>query len=160
MDKRKMIKDLLYYALVIALLTSCSAKRISVEKVYEKQIDTFISYKDKIIYKEVKDTLVVDSPCDSLGNLKDFERSVVSPQGKVVIKSVDGNIQAEVKIDKKEDIKEHSYRSTDTNKELVEKEEIVKYKTPLWLIMYALSVTVLCLFLLKSKLAGILKIFS
>jgi hypothetical protein len=70
-------------------------------------------------YKAVTDTLVIDNPCDSSGILSNFYSKLVIPQGKVIIRSLNGKIQATVNIDSIESVYETKYKSlvrkSDTN---------------------------------------------
>jgi hypothetical protein len=73
-------------------------------------------------YKQVTDTLVIDNPCDSSGILSNFYSKLVIPQGKVIIRSLNGKIQATVNIDSIQSVYESKYKSL-VNKN-VEKEKI------------------------------------
>lgn len=73
-------------------------------------------------YKAVTDTLLIDNPCDSSGILSNFYSKIVIPQGKVIIRSLNGKIQATVNIDSIQSVYESKYKSL-VNKS-VEKEKI------------------------------------
>ena len=62
-------------------------------------------------YKAVHDTLVIDNPCDSSGILSNFYSKLVIPQGKVIIRSLNGKIQATVNIDSIQSVYESKYKS-------------------------------------------------
>lgn len=62
-------------------------------------------------YKAVTDTLVIDNPCDSSGILSNFYSKLVIPQGKVIIRSLNGKIQATVNIDSIQSVYESKYKS-------------------------------------------------
>jgi len=154
-----MLKEILYYSLVAALLTSCYAKKNVVDTTVVQKSDTVVSYKEKIVYKSVKDTMYVENPCDSLGVLRDFQRSVITPQGTVEIKSDRGSVKAVVNLIDTQDIKEESVITSVVDTKTDRVEEIVKYRTPFWLILYAIGVTALCLFLLKARIMNFFKFF-
>ena len=62
-------------------------------------------------HKAVHDTLVIDNPCDSSGILSNFYSKIVIPQGKVIIRSLNGKIQATVNIDSIQSVYESKYKS-------------------------------------------------
>lgn len=62
-------------------------------------------------YKAVTDTLIIDNPCDSSGILSNFYSKLVIPQGKVIIRSLNGRIQATVNIDSIQSVYESKYKS-------------------------------------------------
>jgi hypothetical protein len=73
------------------------------------------------------------------------------PQGKIDIFSVNGNIQAEIDLNAFESTIEKKWQKIYESKIKEDKEVIVKYKTPLWLIIYSLLITVICILLLRIK---------
>lgn len=62
-------------------------------------------------FATVHDTLTIDNPCDSSGILTTFYSKIRVPQGKVVVRSVQGKIQATVDIDSIASVYEEKYRS-------------------------------------------------
>jgi hypothetical protein len=79
-----------------------------------KEIVTHDTIRDVRIverYKQVIDTLVIDNPCDSSGILSNFYSKLVIPQGKVIIRSYKGSIQATVNIDSIQSVYESKYKS-------------------------------------------------
>ena len=80
-------------------LSSCGSKKVITE--YKERIvkDTIEIVKDRVIYKGVKDTIRIDQPCDSLGNLKPINSTITSDLGKIEIKSINNALVANVKID-------------------------------------------------------------
>tara|TARA_R110000803_G_scaffold23069_5_gene56881 strand:+ start:13451 stop:13894 length:444 start_codon:yes stop_codon:yes gene_type:complete len=128
-----MKSKLFFFIISFILLSGCVAKKTSTEyKEIIKRDSTYFK-KDRIITPRVVDTLYVDSPCDSVtGKLKDFEKEIITPQAKVKLKSVDGNIEVALDIEAivQERIKEfkQNYKSEIQIKEV----EIVILRTPLW----------------------------
>jgi hypothetical protein len=79
-----------------------------------KEIVTHDTIRDVRIverYKAVIDTLVIDNPCDSSGILSNFYSKIVIPQGKVIIRSYKGSIQATINIDSIQSVYESKYKS-------------------------------------------------
>lgn len=147
-----MLNRLFFFTVIFILFTSCGTRRVTTtSKEIQTKIDTIVIEKNKTIVERFTDTLTIEKPCDSLGQLKSFKQSVLVPQGKIDIFSVNGNIQAEIdlkayeksiesRVEKKYDaLLKDNYK------------EIVKYKTPLWLIIYSVLVTIICVLLIRIR---------
>jgi hypothetical protein len=122
--------------LSIYLIFSCKPlQNVTVTKEVIR-IDTVRDYKVITKYNAVHDTLTVDNPCDSSGILTSFYSRIKIPQGRVVIRSVQGKIQAIVDIDSIESVYEKKYRSlvgkSVQNKEIL----VVKNVIPKWAIWF------------------------
>ncbi len=97
-------------AAFLLLLASCKpTKQITTTKEVIK-VDTFTRNVDRYIYRSVHDTLTIENPCDSL-SLKDFYYKSNLPQGRVIIRSVKGNIQATIDIDSIANVYDSMYKS-------------------------------------------------
>jgi hypothetical protein len=102
---------ILFGIIPICLTLSCKPARVVTNI---KEIVTHDTIRDiKIVesYKQVIDTLVIDNPCDSSGILSNFYSKLVIPQGKVIIRSYKGSIQATVNIDSIQSVYESKYKS-------------------------------------------------
>ena len=102
---------ILFGIIPICLALSCKPARVVTNI---KEIVTHDTIRDiKIVesYKPVIDTLVIDNPCDSSGILSNFYSKLVIPQGKVIIRSLNGKIQATVNIDSIQSVYESKYKS-------------------------------------------------
>ena len=123
---------LIIFALII--VASCKPAKV-VTVISEKiRIDTVRDYKLEIRYNAVHDTLTINNPCDSLGLLNDFYSKLTLPQGKIIIRSYRGKIQATVNIDSIRSVYESKYRNKQNSEvKLFEKIEI-KTVYPSWLI--------------------------
>jgi hypothetical protein len=102
---------ILFGIIPICLALSCKPTRVVTNI---KEIVTHDTIRDVRIvekYKAVTDTLVIDNPCDSSGILSNFYSKIVIPQGKVIIKSLNGKIQAIVNIDSIQSVYESKYKS-------------------------------------------------
>jgi len=135
--------------IIVICLSSCVAKKTTIQKEYIKTVDTLIVTKDRIITERFTDTLTIKKPCDSLGILKPFKQVISIPQGNIVIQSTNGNIDAQIDLKAYESVFENKYRIKYNNKIKDSSIEIVKYKTPLWLIIYSVLITAICLLLLR-----------
>lgn len=126
---------LLIIALIIAILAvSCKPTKV-VTVVSEKiRIDTIRDYKVITKYNSVHDTLTIDNPCDSLGILTTFYSKITLPQGKVIIRSYRGKIQATVNIDSIASVYEKKYRNKETSNVTNSSKIVTKVTYPTWLV--------------------------
>ena len=147
-----MKSKLFFFIIIFTLLLSCVAKKTSTEYKEIIKRDSVYIIKDRFITQKVVDTLVVESPCDTVtGALKDFEKEIQTPQAKVKLKSVDGAIEVLVNIEEsiQERIKEfkQNYKSEIQIKEV----EIVKFRTPLWVWGIILLESLIIFLLIRFK---------
>ena len=134
------------------LITGCVAKKTKIE--YKERIvkDTVSLFKDRIITKPVIDTLLIEEPCDSLGNLKDFEKTIKTDIAEIQLTNNKGNIQATINIDSVQQVWEKEFKSSFKKEKELKEVEVVKFRYPFWLIV-CLAISVLAnLALLKITL--------
>jgi len=119
------MKKLILSLLIANFFISCKPQK-SVTIVNEKiRIDTIRDYKVITKFNAVYDTLIIENPCDSTGILNTFYSKITVPQGKIIIRSYKGNIQATVNIDSIENVYKNIYvsslksDSSSTNKEKI-----------------------------------------
>lgn len=138
--------------IIFALIIVASCKPAKVVTISEKiRIDTVRDYKLEIRYNAVHDTLLIENPCDSLGLLNSFYSKLTLPQGKIIIRSYRGKIQATVNIDSIRSVYESKYRNKETSDvKLFEKIEI-KTVYPTWLIVAFIFESLLILVYLYFK---------
>ena len=141
------MKKILLLLFTSMLLFSCAVKKVSTTKtVLEQTTDTVMIEKIREVIKPVKETIYVENPCDSLGNLKDFERTITSQHGKIIIKNEGGKIKADINLDSIVAGIEKEYKSKMQSKSEVTEKIVVKEKKPLWvylLIVYSVAITAL-----------------
>lgn len=123
-------------AILLLLLTiiSCKTSKVETQKSIIK-IDTFRTEKIVHIYNSVKDTLIIENPCDSLGLLTRFYSKITIPQGKIIIRSYKGTIKATIDIDSIKNVYEKQYQSKLKENENITFERIVKEVIPTWAIL-------------------------
>jgi hypothetical protein len=140
-----------YVFLLIFFFGSCVAKKSTIE--YKERIvkDTIYTETIKTVFKDVKQTLYVDSPCDSVGVLKQFEKTIVTPKAIIKLYNDKGSIKVDVNIDSIIDLKVSEFKSNYKSKIETKEVEIVRYRYPLWLILTALFSVLLNILVLKSK---------
>jgi hypothetical protein len=121
--------------ILIFIFSSCASKKTITE--YKDRIvsDTIIKTRTEILVERFTDTLTIESPCDSLGNLKPFKQLISTKQGKVSIQGKNNVITAEIDLKAYKDVLEKEYKSKLDKNTIVKEKEVIRYRTPLWLIL-------------------------
>ena len=121
--------------ILLLLLAGCASKKTITE--YKDRIvnDTIIKTKTEILVERFTDTLTLQQPCDSLGNLKPFKQLVSTKQGKVSIQGKNNVITAEIDLNAYKKIWETEYKSKLDKNTDIKTKEVIRYRTPLWLIL-------------------------
>lgn len=119
-------------------LLSCSRTKTLTEYKETLRIDTIKSEKIVERFRAIHDTMTIVSPCDSSGLLSNFYSKLVLPQGKVIIRSVGGNIKASIDIDSMRIEQENNYRNSQVKWIEYRDKEVIKYRVPTWVIMLLL----------------------
>lgn len=124
-----------YIILLIFFFSSCVAKKSIIE--YKDRIvkDTIIQTKTIKEIERFTDTLTIEKPCDSLGNLKPFKQFIKTKQGSISIQGVNNVISAEIDLKGYKDILEREYKTKYEKLQEIKEKTIIKYKYPLWLMM-------------------------
>ena len=120
--------------LLLLIIISCKTSKVETQKSIIK-IDTFRTEKIVHIYNSVRDTLIIENPCDSLGLLTRFYSKITIPQGKIIIRSYKGTIKATIDIDSIKNVFEKQYQSKLKENEHITFERIVKEVIPTWAIL-------------------------
>ena len=125
----------IYLFLFVIFIQSCKPTK-SVNIITEKiRVDTIRDYKVITKFNAVYDTLIIENPCDSTGILNTFYSKITVPQGKIIIRSYKGNIQATVNIDSIENVYKNMYVSSlHTDNSSTNKEKITNI-IPTWCIL-------------------------
>ena len=125
----------IYLFLFVILVSSCKPTK-SVNIITEKiRIDTIRDYKVITRFKAVHDTLTIENPCDSTGILNTFYSKITVPQGRIIIRSYKGNIQATVNIDSIENVYRNMYVSSLSTDKLISNKEKITNIIPTWCIL-------------------------
>lgn len=134
------------YLIFLLLIFAVSCKPAQTLTVYKDvvKVDTVRDYKVITKLNAVHDTLIIDNPCDSSGILTNFYSKIRVPQGKVIIRSVRGKIQATIDIDSIESVYRDKYKSqasisTYKNEKVIRTNEIPKWVVWFMAISSALS---------------------
>ena len=128
------------FLILLACIAFASCKPSKTVTEYKElvRIDTIKSEKIVERYKAIHDTLLIVSPCDSNGLLTSFYSKLVLPQGKVIIRSVGGNIEARIDIDSMRNEIENNYRNSKVKWIEYRDKEIIKYRVPTWVVILLL----------------------
>lgn len=145
------LTKLLLSVFMLLIVLSCGSKKVITE--YKDRIvkDSIYITNDRYITKQVNDTILIKSVCDSLGKLRDFERQVLSNNVKVSLKSIKGDIQATVNIDSLINSKITEFKQNYKKEVIIKNSEIIKYKTPLWMWLTIIFETLIILILIRLK---------
>jgi hypothetical protein len=121
--------------LLLSELSGCAAKKTITE--YKDRIinDTIINTRTEVLVERFTDTLTINQPCDSLGNLKPFKQLISTKQGKVSLQGKNNVITAEIDLNAYKEILEKEYISKLDKNTIVKEKEVIRYRTPLWLIL-------------------------
>ena len=146
-----MKKVLFFFTIGFIILYGCGSKKSSIEYKEVIKRDSIYITKNNYITKQVNDTITIEAVCDTLGQLKDFDRVIKSNNVKVSLKSVKGNIQASVNIDSIVNSKITEFKNNYVGKVEIQKEEIIRYKTHLWMWITIILEGIIIFLLLKLK---------
>ncbi|AKG94289.1 hypothetical protein AVT42_gp33 [Polaribacter phage P12002S] len=134
------------------LLNSCGAKKTVTE--YKEKIvkDSIYITKDRFITKQVNDTILIKELCDTLGNLKNFDRQIHSGGTKVRLKSVNGDLKATVNIDSLVNEKVTEFKQNYEREVEIINIDVVRYKTPLWMWLTIVLEGLVIILLIRMRL--------
>ena len=120
---------------LLVLLVSCKPTKTITTTTEKVRVDTIRDYKVITKYNAVHDTLTIDNPCDSSGILTNFYSKIKLPQGKVIIRSVQGKIQATIDIDSIANVYDSKYKSKYNSEIKLYEKVVVKNVVPMWAII-------------------------
>ena len=134
------MKRILIFTLIS--LGSCKSQK-SITSIKEViKTDTVHITNNVEVFRAVHDTLTIENPCDSL-RLKDFYYKSNLPQGKVIIRSIKGKIQATIDIDSIRQFYSTMYQGQKQVDIQYTNRDIIKYKVPSWAIVTILIETLI-----------------
>lgn len=143
--------------LSISLMFSCKPLQNVTTTKEIVRIDTVRDYKVITKFNAIHDTLTIENPCDSSGILTSFYSRIRIPQGKVIVRSVRGKIQATVDIDSIESVYETKYKSlvrkSDTNTQKFVRTNVI----PKWAIWFMAISGVLSFLYIRDKVSIFVK---
>ena len=122
--------------LIFAVIIFASCKSTQTTSVVEKiRVDTVHNIRTVEKFKAIHDTLTIENPCDSLGFLTRFYSKITIPQGKVIIRSENGNIKATIDLDSVANVYDSKYKSKYSSEVKLFEKEVVKNVVPTWAIV-------------------------
>ena len=121
------------------------------------RIDTVRDYKVITKFNAVHDTLTIDNPCDSSGILTGFYSRIRIPQGKVIVRSVRGKIQATVDIDSIESVYRDKYNSSVKDSTYKNEKVVRTNEIPKWVIWFMAISGVLSFLYIREKVSIFVK---
>jgi hypothetical protein len=122
-------------SLFIIFLNSCRTKQLVTQTLTTTVQDTIRDIRTVEKFKAVHDTLTIENPCDSLGFLTRFYSKITIPQGKVIIRSENGNIKATIDLDSVANVYDSKYKSKYSSEVKLFEKEVVKNVVPTWAIV-------------------------
>lgn len=143
--------------LSIYLMFSCKPLQNATVTKEVVRIDTVRDYKVITKFNAVHDTLTIENPCDSSGILTSFYSRIRIPQGKVVVRSVQGKIQATVDIDSIESVYRDKYNSSLKNNTYKNEKVIRTNEIPKWVIWFMAISGVLSFLYIREKVSIFVK---
>jgi hypothetical protein len=139
------------FLLIPFLFIACKAQKSTTEYKEVIKVDTFIRTQTNTIYKGVIDTITIDNPCDSLGIINQFYSKLILPNGTIQIKSKGNKLVAIANFnDISSSNKQEKQISNQTNTNKIQK-EIIKYRTPSWIIATILIESIIILLYLYFR---------
>ena len=122
--------------LIFALIIFASCKSTQSTSVVEKiRVDTVHNIRTVEKFKAIHDTLTIENPCDSLGFLTRFYSKITIPQGKVIIRSENGNIKATIDLDSVANVYDSKYKSKYNSEVKFFEKIVIKNVVPTWAIV-------------------------
>ena len=121
------------------------------------RIDTVRDYKVITKFNAIHDTLTIENPCDSSGILTSFYSRIRIPQGKVIVRSVRGKIQATVDIDSIESVYRDKYNSSVKDSTYKNEKVIRTNEIPKWVIWFMAISGVLSFLYIREKVSIFVK---
>ena len=141
-----------YIFLLLFFFSSCVSKKLVTDIQERIKVDTI--YKTKTI-KEVErfvDTLVIDKPCDSLGNLKPFKQLIKTKQGNITLVGLNNQITQQIDLNGYKDVLEETYKTKYDSFVKNYNKEVVKYRLPLWAWIYIAASALVIFLILRIRL--------
>lgn len=138
--------------LLLVLLSSCKAGQTVTVYRDVLKVDTIRDIRTITKFNAVHDTLTIDNPCDSTGILNTFYSKISIPQGKVIIRSVRGKIQATVNIDSIAQVYDNKYRSIAKSDVTNIQKIVTKNVIPKWAIWFMAVTSLLSFLYIRDKI--------
>ena len=138
---------IVHYILIVLLLFSCKAKETTIERT--KQSDTLITKSFNYKTKPITTNYDIELECDSLGNIRQVDFKETSGQNKASISIKENKLLASLKTGVSETKVDTIYKTE--FKDVYRDKEIIRYKTPLWMWLTIICLSLIILLLLRFR---------
>lgn len=124
-----------YLIIAIILFASCKPSKTIIKESTIVKYDTI--HTSDVIYKTkaIRDSIIIENPCDSLGILTDFYSKFIIPQGSITLRSTRGRIEAKIDIDSIESVYKSKYQLSKSDNVQILNKEVIKNVIPMWAII-------------------------
>jgi PBP1b-binding outer membrane lipoprotein LpoB len=146
----------LLFIFAIFLVGCKTPQTITVYK-YVVKTDTLSKVVKITSFNTVHDTLTIDNPCDSSGILTSFYSKIRVPQGKVIVRSVRGKIEATVDLDSIAQVYEEKYRSKGETNTYKSDKVVRTNEIPKWAVWFMAISGVLSFLYVREKVSIFVK---
>ena len=147
-----MKQKIFFFTVVLILSFGCRSKKVVTEFKDRIVKDTVFTTKTIKEVERYTDTLTIEQPCDSLGNLKPFKQLLKVKQGNISIQGINNVITAEIDLKGYKNTLEQTYK-TKYEKEIEKyKEENKIYVTPWYHWLIHILCALVIILLLRSRL--------
>lgn len=143
--------------LIILLFIGCKSSKVKDKETIVKTVTKdSIVYKDKIVVKQgLNDTIFIENPCDSLGNLKPIATNLISSAGNVKLSGENNKLTLEVDIKSNVDSIRVAHKSTlkssDVSVKEVSKTKVYIWSIWTWIFLIIAIVELVIIFKLSDK---------
>lgn len=124
-----------YLIIAIILFVSCKPTKTIIKESTVVKYDTIHTM--DVIYKTkaIRDSIIIENPCDSAGILTAFYSKFVIPQGTITLRSTRGRIEAKIDIDSIESVYKSKYQLSKSDNVQIQSKEVIKNVVPTWAII-------------------------
>lgn len=145
------MKKVLFFFTISFIVFGCTSKKIVTE--YKDRVvkDTIFTTRTIKEVERYTDTLTVEEPCDSLGNLKPFKQVLKIKQGSILIEGKNDSITAKIDLNGYKSILDKTYKIKYEKLLKESSKEVVKFKTPLWMWITIIFQAIVIVLLVRIK---------
>ena len=117
------------------MFASCKPAKTIIKESTVVKYDTIHTM--DVIYKTkaIRDSIIIENPCDSAGILTAFYSKFVIPQGTITLRSTRGRIEAKIDIDSIESVYKSKYQLSKSDNVRIVNKEVIKNVVPAWAII-------------------------
>jgi len=129
-----MLKKMKYLIILILALfmLSCGSKKVVTQYKEVQKIDTIYKTVTKNVIKAFRDTINIESPCDSNGILKPFKHVIHTQKAKIILSNENGKINLKINLDSIVDARVNEFKSNYKVDTQIKEVLKVRYKIPIW----------------------------